>query len=143
MKFIEKAGTGILRMREAVREHGGPPPTFESTGFFTAIFQPLAAGSREATGAVGATPEVTPEVAPEVTPEVRLLKVMKGKTSRQSLQDTLGLKDAEHFRRHYLSPALEAGIIEMTIPEKPRSSKQRYQITSRGLEVLKKSKEKP
>jgi len=30
--------------------------------------------------------------------------------------------------------------LEMTIPDKPRSSKQRYRITRLGLEVLKKAK---
>ena len=30
IEFIEKAGTGILRMREAVKSHGSPPPAFES-----------------------------------------------------------------------------------------------------------------
>ena len=57
--------------------------------------------------------------------------------SRQALQSATGLKDAEHFRKAYLLPALESGLVEMTIPEKPQSSKQRYRITSLGLEVLK------
>ena len=43
---------------------------------------------------------------------------------------------AEHFRKAYMMPALGAGLIEMTIPEKPRSSRQRYRITSQGLEAL-------
>jgi ATP-dependent DNA helicase RecG len=42
----------------------------------------------------------------------------------------------------YLEPLLTANWLEMTIPDKPRSSKQRYRITPRGLEVLKKTKEK-
>jgi len=40
--FIEKAGTGIRRMREEAERHGSPAPVFEATGFFTAIFRPLA-----------------------------------------------------------------------------------------------------
>ena len=66
---------------------------------------------------------------------------MEGEISRAALQDALGLKDAEHFRRSYLLPALEAGVIEMTIPDKPRSSKQRYRITPFGIEILKETKE--
>jgi Fic family protein len=78
----------------------------------------------------------TPEVAPEVTPEVRLLSVLTSEMTRQRLKEALGLKDDEHFRKAYLLPALEAGLIEMTIPDKPRSSKQKYRLTDKGRQRL-------
>jgi Fic family protein len=78
----------------------------------------------------------TPEVAREVTPEVRLLSVLTGEMPRQQLKEGLGLKDDEHFRKAYLLPALEAGLIEMTIPDKPRSSKQKYRLTDKGRQWL-------
>ena len=78
----------------------------------------------------------TPEVAPEVTPEVRLLPFVTGEMTRQQLKEALGLKDDEHFRKAYLLPALEAGLIEMTIPDKPRSSKQKYRLTDKGRQVM-------
>ena len=74
----------------------------------------------------------TPEVTQEDTPEVRLLSVLTGEMPRQQLKEALGLKDDEHFRKAYLLPALEAGLIEMTIPDKPRSSKQKYRLTDKG-----------
>jgi len=52
----------------------------------------------------------------------------------------MGLKDAEHFRKSYLLPALEIGVIEMTIPDKPRSSKQQYRLTETGRMALRKSR---
>jgi hypothetical protein len=61
--------------------------------------------------------------------------------SRQVLQRALVLKDEEHFRKAYLLPALEAGLIEMTIPEKPRSSKQKYRLTKKGRRYLAERKE--
>jgi len=45
--------------------------------------------------------------------------------SRQDLQSALGLKDKEHFRKAYLLPALRESLIEMTLPDKPESSKQK------------------
>jgi Fic family protein len=78
----------------------------------------------------------TPEVAQEVTPEVRLLSVLAGEMTRQQLKEALGLKDDEHFRKAYLLPALEAGLIEMTIPDKPRSSKQKYRLTDKARQVM-------
>ena len=59
-----------------------------------------------------------------VAGEVRLLRVMSGEMTKQHLQEALGLKHEDHFRRAYLIPALRAGVTEMTIPDKPRSSKQ-------------------
>ncbi len=83
---------------------------------------------------------VTGEVTPEVTPEVRLMRVLNGEMNRQSLQDAMSLKDDEHFRKTYLLPALEAQFIEMTIPDKPRSSKQKYRLTEKGKQILEREK---
>ena len=47
-------------------------------------------------------------------------------------QEALALRHEEYFREAYLAPALNAGVVEMTIPDKPTSSKQRYQLTERG-----------
>ncbi len=40
------------------------------------------------------------------------------------------------FRKTILRPLLDTGLIEMTIPDKPRSSKQRYRLTAKGLAVI-------
>ena len=68
---------------------------------------------------------VPPEVTPEVTPEVgRVVLALQEALSRTGLQQALGLKDEKHFRKTYLLPALDFGLVEMTRPETPRSSKQ-------------------
>lgn len=140
--FIEKAGTGIKRMREEAKKYGCPEPKFETTGFFTATFYPNPEVRRQALAATGKVAhQVTPEVAPEVTPEVfRLLLALKGAMDRQSLQKALGLKAEKNFRLVYLRPAMNLGLIEMTNPDKPRSSKQRYRITVLGQKVLRRRK---
>ncbi len=67
----------------------------------------------------------------QVTPQVKkLLKVMKGTMTRDELQLVLDLKDRKCFREHYLKPALDAGLIEMTIPDKPNSLRQCYRLIS-------------
>jgi len=55
-----------------------------------------------------------------------------GRADEQELQAALGLKDDEHFRKFYLLPSLNAGLFEMTIPDKPKSSKQKYRLTEAG-----------
>ena len=81
----------------------------------------------------------TGEVAGEVTGEVRKrLLVCRGTLSRRELQQQLQLQlqSEENFRRLYLIPALEAGYIERTIPNKPNSRLQKYRLTAKGAALL-------
>ena len=48
----------------------------------------------------------------------------------------MGLTDRTKFRRKYIRPLLEAGIIEQSMPEKPNSRNQKYQLTAKGLELI-------
>jgi len=48
----------------------------------------------------------------------------------------LGLKSQANFRDRYLLPALAAGLVEMTIPEKPNSRLQKYRLTAQGRQIL-------
>lgn len=84
-------------------------------------------------GAEGTRPPVTPELTPEV---MRLMPVLQGAMSRQELMRALGLKDEKHFRQHYQQAAMALGLIEMTIPDKPRSRLQRYQLTEAGQKLV-------
>ncbi len=52
------------------------------------------------------------------------------------IQQVLGLRHEDYFREAYLVPALEAGLVQMTIPDKPRSGLQRYRLTSKGKALL-------
>lgn len=42
------------------------------------------------------------------------------------IMENLGLKSKETLRKNYLDPAINLGLVEMTIPEKPNSRNQRY-----------------
>ena len=62
-----------------------------------------------------------------VTPQVeRLLTVLIEEMSARDLLVALGLKDRKSFRERYLVPALQAGLVEMTLPDKPGSRFQKY-----------------
>ena len=74
----------------------------------------------------------TPQVSPQVTLQVRMLLDVLGNDvlSAAEIMERLTLRDRNSFRKRYLEPALENGLIEMTIPDKPRSRNQRYRITA-------------
>jgi len=79
-----------------------------------------------------------PQVAPQVTPQVkRLLGVIFGEMRREELQKALDLQDRKSFSERYLKPALQDGLIEMTITDKPNSRLQKYRLTKKGLNLLK------
>ena len=67
---------------------------------------------------------------PEVTPEVKkMLSVLKGEMSRTEMMGKLSLKDEKNFRLRYIQMALEAGLMERTIPDKPNSRLQKYRLS--------------
>jgi ATP-dependent DNA helicase RecG len=144
----DELGSGMRKMMKYGRTYGGADPElFEGDVFKMSIYVPddtSVQASGEVTAQVTAqvTGEVTGEVAGEVTGEVlRLLKVVVGEMKRQEIQEQLGLKHEDYFREAYLLPAIKAGTLEMTIPDKPRSSKQKYRLTATGRHLLKKSGE--
>ena len=129
LDLTEGRSTGIPKILKAMAANGSPPPTFETDDDRLACVvrlpvHPLAARP---------SPKVTPEVTPEVT---RLMQALVDELPRQALQAALGLKDTEHFRKAYLQPGLAAGLVEMTQPDKPRSSRQRYRLTAEGRRWL-------
>ena len=58
----------------------------------------------------------------------KLLEVMEYDVpyTSSALMEKLGLRSKEGFRRNYLRPAEDLGLIRMTIPDKPNSKNQRY-----------------
>lgn len=57
----------------------------------------------------------------------KLIQVMETyPQSAQMIMERLGLKSRVGFRKNYLNPALKAGLIAMTIPDKPTSKSQMY-----------------
>ncbi|WP_454990207.1 Fic family protein [Capnocytophaga sputigena] len=102
------------------------------------------------------TPQVTPQVPPkyhastmqapckyhastmQVTMQVKdLLNILEEVSYREEIQEKLGLKNRDYFRKNYLNPAIEQGFVALTIPDKPTSSKQQYYLTDKGKEFLK------
>jgi ATP-dependent DNA helicase RecG len=129
LDLTEGRSTGVPKILRAMKGNGSPPPEFESDEDRTYFLIRLPLHPR----AEGWLPQVTPQVAPQVTPQVeRLLAVVDGELLREELQVRLGITDRKYLRTGFLVPAIQAGLLEMTIPDKPNSSKQRYRLTTLG-----------
>ena len=74
----------------------------------------------------------TEQVGEQVTEQVeRLMRVLGSETlSAKELLKKLSLKHRPTFSNNYLHPALELGLIEMTVPDKPNSNRQKYRAIS-------------
>ena len=73
----------------------------------------------------------TDQVSDQVTDQVKALLKCLGTqpTSALELMKKLGLSHRPTFRQNYLQPALDAGVIERTLPDKPNSRLQKYRRT--------------
>lgn len=58
----------------------------------------------------------------------KLLDVMEYDTpyTLGALMEKLGLRSRETFRKNYMHPALNLNLVQMTLPDKPKSRNQRY-----------------
>lgn len=119
----------VIRDRQA--EYYGALRAGDETGNSTPFIEFLL------NAVLAACQQLTGEVTGEATGEVqRLLKTLTSPMNRTELQAHLRLKSQANFRDRYLQPALAVGLIEMTIPDKPKSSRQKYRLTAKGQAML-------
>ena len=67
---------------------------------------------------------------------MQILELTREERSIAELMEALDWRDRTKFRNRFIRPLLDAGWLAMTVPEKPRSSKQRYVITEKGTQIL-------
>ena len=150
LDLAEARSTGVPKIFRAMRQNGSPEPVFDSDEDRTWFLVRLPVherATRETFGqdALQGTPQDTLQETPQDTGQVtdnvgQLVAVLTGIMSRAQIQAALGLKDRNHFTTLYLKPALEADLIERTLPAKPTSGNQRYRRTAQGETLAKQVK---
>ncbi len=127
-QYIEEMGTGTLDMIRRCGDAGLREPEFtDSSGFKTTIWR--------------ATPPEQIKVQPESLPgdlksKVLNLLVSDGPLSRSELSKKLGQKEVSGQLNKVVRNLRTDLMIEYTLPEKPTSSRQKYQLTNKGRNEL-------
>ena len=114
----ENRYSGIPRIRLAMREYGLPEPVFlDRRDEFAVILYNEAAEA--------ATPDSAPP-QPRADDPKGLLDFCRVPRSRAEIVEHLALASSQYALRHYLDPLVDAGEIVLSIPEVPKSPRQRY-----------------
>lgn len=131
---VEVWGRGTNRVIEACRAYGIDPPEFtDEAGVVTVTFK--AAVLPYVAGAVPSRSQVGPKSVLSAS-QVHILEIASEPRSMPELMAPSGLKNKTRFRDQVVAPLLDAGLLEMTIPDKPRSSRQQYRTTAAGRAAL-------
>jgi ATP-dependent DNA helicase RecG len=128
--FADELGSGVRNLTKYVKIYSNSTPELIEEDIFKIII-PL-------------TPQVTPHDTPHDTQhdtrDIKILIFCQTEKSREEIQNRISVKDREYFRKFILSPLIENGFLELTIPDKPTSKNQKYKTTKKGLDYLKKHK---
>lgn len=111
----ENRYSGIPTIRRVMREYGLPEPRFENrrNEFVVTLFN-------------GTATTVAPQKRERVSEGVDLMDFCRTPRTRQEIADYLGVKTLFYAMSHYIRPLLQDGKLAMTLPETPKSSKQKF-----------------
>ena len=127
-QYIEEMGTGTLDIIRRCRDANLPEPEFtDSGGFKTTIWR------AKPPEQIKAQPEL---LRGDLESKVINLLVSDGPLSRSELSKKLGHKKASGQLYKVIRDLLDDQMIEYTLPDKPRSRRQQYQLTDKGKTEL-------
>ena len=119
--FADELGSGIRNLLKYVEIYSKNRPQLIEENIFKIII-PLSENTEQA------TTQVTTQATTQAEDD-RIKKVLEfclEPKSRDEIQEFLGLKHREYFRKEILKPLIKKGLLKLTIPNKPTSPKQKY-----------------
>ena len=133
LDLIEQWGSGFRRILDEAEEQNLPEPKIEEIGMRVRFTVYLAESMSTEVSRTS-----TEQVTEHVTEQVRsLLFCLKTKPlGRRDAMVCIGLNSRPTFVYDYLKPAIQAGFVEMTLPNSPKSPTQKYRLTTKGKDFL-------
>jgi predicted HTH transcriptional regulator len=129
VELVESLGSGIPRILRAYGEN-----CFKFTDNFIRITFPISA--QDGTQSAPSRHPVGTQSVPNIENLDKLIVFCTEARSFGEMLAFMGLTDRTKFRRKYIYPLLNAGILEQTMPDKPNSRNQKYQLTANGWDLI-------
>ncbi|HML85811.1 MAG TPA: ATP-binding protein, partial [Bacteroidales bacterium] len=146
LDLIEQWGSGVRRMFKEAEALGLPRPEIIEIGmrvrFIVYLADSIALSTESHAGkeenASWSGEQVTEQVIEHVTEQVRYLVICLEDKSlgRREVMQRVGISSRPTFVYDYLQPAIQAGLVEMTQPDSPKSPTQKYRLTPKGRAFL-------
>lgn len=133
VELVESLGSGIPRILYAYGEE-----CFMFTDNFIRITFPanVYVNGHDGTKSAPSRHQVGTKLFPDIENIDKLMFFCIEKRSVTEMLSFMNLRDRTKFRKKYIYPLLDAGILQMTIPDKPNSNAQRYFLTPYGLDII-------
>ena len=136
MGLVNGTGKGLQKIYKCCRDYGTKSPDIQvSSDKFKIVFPRNNQHDSVKTLHVRSdfSPHVESHVGIEVSQKVQtVIGKMEQEHTRAEIVELLHLRDRIYVMKEYIHPAIEAGLIEMTKPDKPRSRMQKYRLTVAG-----------
>ncbi len=125
--LIEEWGSGYKRIQTACEKNNYPQPKWEEMGTVLRVtFFPFSTKLGLSRDPVGTKSGPSLALNPD---EKNILALCQQPQTATELMQAMNWKNRTKFRKKYLIPLIDKGFLRMTIPDRPQSSKQKYQIT--------------
>ena len=135
LDLTEGRGTGFPIIHRKMELNGSPCPVFETDEAHTHFLAILPVHPEFLKEDIVETEEM---VLPAVTSPraIEILEFCREAKSRQEIMDKFKISNQFKNFQRYIKPLIESKYICLTIPDKPRSSKQQYFTTQEGLDYV-------
>jgi ATP-dependent DNA helicase RecG len=143
LELIEEWGSGYKRIKEACSKGGYPEPIWEELGTVLRVtFFPHPEITSQLSAAdlrhQGTKSEPRHQVKEEEFNTIvkKICEFCREPRLMSEILTLLNRTDRTKFRKRYIYPLIEKNMLELTIPDKPQSSNQRYVITEIGKKFI-------
>ena len=142
--YVDKVGTGTEDIVKLCKDKGLKSPEYHQEEDFRVVIW------RKMGNETGNVPSSVPSNVPsrdQVSTKLNLrwseleplITALVEPRSSAELREVIGLQNHTRFKRAFLDPLIELGVVEMTQPDSPNSPTQRYRLTEAGKRIMNKT----